>query len=71
MSSASVNTRILTDCRNADAGTLKKSSSVVQIASAPPMIAVWMTTMSLGSRIGAINIGSGRTTVATACRNMT
>ena len=50
MSSMSVNTRILTDFRKAKAGVWKKSSSVVQMASAPPMIAVWRTTMSFGSQ---------------------
>jgi hypothetical protein len=40
-------------------------------ASAPPMIAVWRTTISFGSRIGATSAGSGRTIVATDCRNIT
>jgi len=65
MSSVSVNTKMLTDSRKAKAGVWKKSSSVVQMASAPPMIAVWRTTMSFGSRIGATSAGSGRTIVAT------
>ena len=70
MSSMSVNTKILTDFRKAKAGVWKKSSSVVQMASASPMIAVWRTTMSFGSRIGATSVGSGRTIVATDCSSI-